>query len=250
MEHGSGKADEVKFIESTEARNVNNATAAPTVDVEDDRKPPEVGQEASRGINAQLSIIESCTQADRRSPSTTTVHFNAKNNNFKAAPNIPDDIVFMILGLLQTKTLLSARLVSKAFSELGAGLLFPTFVLKPNGDEFGRIKAVAAHPHHVNEIKSIRVESGTVDIYHIVEGLVFAWVWDYNHIFSPLRFAAGYSSQEYESNRHSANSRIRTMEFCLALTSTRLQGFGPAGTCFTETSKLEFYCHCTQSVQF
>ena len=206
----SATEDQVESPESMKVGDVDSTTAYEASARQGQGKPPRTAQEASLGTVTRFPENESSSQAgkksllfssscmlsisigtersdsmkltrtDHQSPNTTTLKPIANNNEARKTLHVPNEIFFMILRLLPLKDRLSIRLVSKPFSELGAGTMFPTFVFKPNRDDFARIKTVAARPHLAAGIKSIRFESGTMDIYHIVAELATELSTDYN----------------------------------------------------------------------
>ncbi|KAG4412270.1 hypothetical protein IFR04_014596 [Cadophora malorum] len=167
----SATEDRVESPGTMEVGNVNSTTAEGDSVRQKHGKPSGTAQEASLGIVTRLPKKQSSSSADSQSPNTTTLNPIANNNEARKALHVPNEIFFMILRLLPLKDRLSIWLVSKPFSEVGAGTIFRTFVFKPNRDDFARMKAVAARPHLVAGIKSIRFESGTIDIYHIIAEL-------------------------------------------------------------------------------
>lgn len=198
----SATEDRVESPGTMEVGNVNSTTAEGDSVRQKHGKPSGTAQEASLGIVTRFPKKQSSSSAgmksllfssscmlsistgtersdsmkltgtpDSQSPNTTTLNPIANNNEARKALHVPNEIFFMILRLLPLKDRLSIWLVSKPFSEVGAGTIFRTFVFKPNRDDFARMKAVAARPHLVAGIKSIRFESGTIDIYHIIAEL-------------------------------------------------------------------------------
>ncbi|KAL2060733.1 hypothetical protein VTL71DRAFT_9374 [Oculimacula yallundae] len=104
-------------------------------------------------------------------PDNLAVRQVEKGDDARKPVNIPNEICLMILDLLALEDILSARQVSKQFSELGAGFLFRPFVFKPNRDDFERFHTVADQPLLISGLDSIRFETGTMDIFHMVTEL-------------------------------------------------------------------------------
>ncbi|PVH83966.1 hypothetical protein DL98DRAFT_652046 [Cadophora sp. DSE1049] len=180
----SSNAEKIEQLGNTEAEVANDTAADSTTDMKYEGSLSSLAQEAGGGGAG----TESRSQADRQSPSTVTLHSVAKNDKAHKALHIPNEILFMILRLLPLRDILSVRLISKPFSELGAGMIFRPFVFKPHRDDFARIKAVAARPHLVAGIKSIRFESGTMDIFHIVAELAAEWSQTYDMLTGTAKY--------------------------------------------------------------
>ncbi|KAI9052055.1 hypothetical protein LZ554_004308 [Drepanopeziza brunnea f. sp. 'monogermtubi'] len=96
-------------------------------------------------------------------------------------PYLPNEVWLKILRQLPLCDIKALRLAChKPWTELGAGLLFPRFVFRPDRFDFERFHDVSKHPLLLDGISEVRFEIGAMDLYHMVKQLSLRYANEYN----------------------------------------------------------------------